>query len=58
VAQLDYYVALAIFKLAAIMEGHVARGLAGKSDPARNAHNIAFVDRITAKGAEIARAAS
>jgi aminoglycoside phosphotransferase (APT) family kinase protein len=56
VEQLDYYVALAIYKLAAIMEGHVARGMAGKSDPARNAQNIAFVDRITATGAELARA--
>ncbi|MDB5425829.1 MAG: hypothetical protein JWQ29_3245, partial [Phenylobacterium sp.] len=32
VEHLDYYVVLAIFKLAAIMEGHVARALAGKSD--------------------------
>ncbi len=55
VARLDYYVALAIFKLAAIMEGHVARGMSGKSDPARNAFNISFVDRITAKGVEIAK---
>jgi hypothetical protein len=35
----------------------VARGLAGKSDPSRNAYNINFVDTITAKGAEIARGA-
>jgi aminoglycoside phosphotransferase (APT) family kinase protein len=52
---LDYYVVLAIFKLAAIMEGHVARGLAGKSDPARVASDRAFVDRIAAKAYEIAR---
>jgi aminoglycoside phosphotransferase (APT) family kinase protein len=55
VEQLDYYVVLAIFKLAAIMEGHVARGMAGKSDPARVAHDRAFVDRITAKAYEIAK---
>jgi len=52
---LDYYVVLAMFKLGAIMEGHVARGMTGKSDPTRNAHNIAFVDRIMAKAGEIAR---
>jgi aminoglycoside phosphotransferase (APT) family kinase protein len=56
VERLDYYVVLAIFKLAAIMEGHVARGLAGKSDPARVASDRAFVDRIAAKAYEIARA--
>jgi aminoglycoside phosphotransferase (APT) family kinase protein len=55
IARLDYYVVLAIFKLAAIMEGHVARGLAGKSDPSRVAFNRDFVDRITAKAYEIAR---
>ena len=55
VERLDYYVVLAIFKLAAIMEGHVARGLAGKSDPSRVAYNRGFVDRITAKAHEIAR---
>jgi aminoglycoside phosphotransferase (APT) family kinase protein len=54
VEHLDYYVVLAIFKLAAIMEGHVARGLAGKSDPARVKFNADFVDRITAKAHEIA----
>jgi aminoglycoside phosphotransferase (APT) family kinase protein len=31
IARLNFYIVLAIFKLAAIMEGHVARGLAGKS---------------------------
>jgi aminoglycoside phosphotransferase (APT) family kinase protein len=55
IERLDYYVVLAIFKLAAIMEGHVARGLAGKSDPSRIAYNRDFVDRITAKAYEIAR---
>jgi len=55
VERLDYYVVLAIFKLAAIMEGHVARGLAGKSDPSRIKFNADFVDRITAKAVEIAR---
>jgi aminoglycoside phosphotransferase (APT) family kinase protein len=55
VERLDYYVVLAIFKLAAIMEGHVARGLAGKSDPSRIKFNSDFVDRITAKAVEIAR---
>ncbi len=54
---LPFYVNLAIFKLAAIMEGHVARGLAGKSDPERVRHNADFVDRITAKGATLAQAA-
>jgi aminoglycoside phosphotransferase (APT) family kinase protein len=54
VEQLDYYVVLAIFKLAAIMEGHVARALAGKSDPSRAEHHRQFVDRITAKAHEIA----
>jgi aminoglycoside phosphotransferase (APT) family kinase protein len=54
VERLDYYVVLAIFKLAAIMEGHVARGLAGKSDPSRVDYNTGFVDRITAKAREIA----
>jgi aminoglycoside phosphotransferase (APT) family kinase protein len=55
---LTFYVCLAIFKLAAIMEGHVARGLSGKSDPERVKHNASFVDRITAKGAELAKHAS
>jgi hypothetical protein len=36
------------------MEGHVARGLAGKSDPSRVDYNTGFVDRITAKAREIA----
>jgi aminoglycoside phosphotransferase (APT) family kinase protein len=52
---IDYYVVLAIFKLAAIMEGHVARSLAGKSDPAAAQGHIAFVDRIAAKAYEIAK---
>jgi aminoglycoside phosphotransferase (APT) family kinase protein len=56
VERLDYYVVLAIFKLAAIMEGHVARGMSGKSDPSRNTYNINFVNTITAKGVEIAKA--
>lgn len=56
VDQLDYYVVLAMFKLAAIMEGHVARGMSGKSDPARLPRNIEFVDTITAKAVELARA--
>src|SRR6185503_17871577 len=55
VERLDYYAVLAIFKLAAIMEGHVARGMAGKSDPSRIRFNADFVDRITAKAVEIAR---
>jgi len=33
VAHLDYYVVLAKFKLAALLEGHYARSLAGKGDP-------------------------
>jgi aminoglycoside phosphotransferase (APT) family kinase protein len=57
VARLDYYVVLAIFKLAAIMEGHVARALAGKSDPSAAQSHAQFVDRIAAKAVEIARAA-
>jgi aminoglycoside phosphotransferase (APT) family kinase protein len=57
VEHLDFYVVLAIFKLAAIMEGHVARGLAGKSDPARVKSDAEFVDRITAKAVTLARAA-
>jgi aminoglycoside phosphotransferase (APT) family kinase protein len=56
VKHLTFYIALAIFKLAAIMEGHVARGLAGKSDPAQVKYNSDFVDRITAKGVALARA--
>lgn len=55
VERLDYYVVLAIFKLAAIMEGHVARGMAGKSDPALLESNRQFVDKITAKAVEIAK---
>jgi aminoglycoside phosphotransferase (APT) family kinase protein len=58
VAQLDYYVVLAIFKLAAIMEGHVARSLAGKSDPGAAKGHAEFVDRISAKAYEIAQAAA
>ncbi|MDB5422726.1 MAG: hypothetical protein JWQ29_142, partial [Phenylobacterium sp.] len=54
VEHLDYYVVLAIFKLAAIMEGHVARALAGKSDPSAAKSHAAFVDRISAKAHEIA----
>ncbi len=56
VEHLDFYVVLAIFKLAAIMEGHVARGLAGKSDPSQVRYNADFVDRITAKAVALARA--
>lgn len=55
VARLDYYVVLAMFKLAAIMEGHVARSLTGKSDPSLAQRHISFVDGITAKAVEIAR---
>ncbi len=33
VEHLDYYVVLAKFKLAALLEGHYARALAGKGDP-------------------------
>ena len=55
VEHLDYYVVLAIFKLAAIMEGHVARAVAGKSDPSRAQNHREFVDRITAKAVEIAQ---
>jgi aminoglycoside phosphotransferase (APT) family kinase protein len=55
VAHIDYYVVLAIFKLAAIMEGHVARALAGKSDPSAARSHAGFVDRIAAKAYEIAR---
>jgi len=55
VEHLDYYVILAIFKLAAIMEGHLARALAGKSDPSAAERYREFVDRITAKAVEIAR---
>lgn len=55
VEHLDYYVILAIFKLAAIMEGHVARALAGKSDPAQASRHSEFVDRISAKAVEIAK---
>lgn len=57
VEHLNFYVILAIFKLAAIMEGHVARGLAGKSDPGQVQYNADFVDRITAKAVALARAA-
>ena len=56
VDRLDYYVVLAIFKLAAIMEGHVARALAGKSDPSAARSHADFVDRISAKALEIAKA--
>jgi len=56
VERLTFYVVLAIFKLAAIMEGHVARGLAGKSDPGQVRYNADFVDRITAKAVALARA--
>jgi aminoglycoside phosphotransferase (APT) family kinase protein len=55
VEHLDYYVILAIFKLAAIMEGHLARALAGKSDRSAAERYREFVDRITAKAVEIAR---
>ena len=55
VERLDYYVVLAIFKLAAIMEGHVARALAGKSDPSGAQGHAEFVDRISAKAFEIAK---
>jgi len=58
VERLDYYVVLAIFKLAAIMEGHVARALAGKSDPSAATRHAEFVDRIAAKALEIARGAA
>lgn len=58
VEHLTFYIALAIFKLAAIMEGHVARGVAGKSDPAQVEYNSKFVDRITAKGVALAKAKS
>lgn len=56
VDRLTFYVVLAIFKLAAIMEGHVARGLAGKQDPSQIEYNAGFVDRITAKAVALARA--
>ena len=55
VEHLDYYVVLAIYKLAAIMEGHVARALAGKSDPSMAAQHTKFVDTISAKAYEIAK---
>jgi aminoglycoside phosphotransferase (APT) family kinase protein len=57
IENLNYYIVLAIFKLAAIMEGQVARGLAGKQDPSRVQYNIGFVDGITAKAEALVRAA-
>jgi aminoglycoside phosphotransferase (APT) family kinase protein len=55
IEHLTFYIVLAIFKLAAIMEGHVARSLAGKEDSARARHDVEFVDRITAKAHALAR---
>ena len=57
VSDLDFYIVLAIFKLAAIMEGHLARALAGKGETSRAEFYGEFVLRIMAKAAEIARRA-
>jgi hypothetical protein len=47
-----------IFRPAAINGRPYGAGLLGKSDSERVKHNAAFVDRITAKGAEFAKHAS
>jgi aminoglycoside phosphotransferase (APT) family kinase protein len=54
---LDFYIVLAIFKLASIMEGHLARAMAGKGETSRVGFYGDFVLRIVAKAAEIARRA-
>lgn len=54
---LDFYIVLAIFKLASIMEGHLARAMAGKGETSRVEFYRDFVLRIIAKAEEIARRA-
>jgi aminoglycoside phosphotransferase (APT) family kinase protein len=51
IENLTYYMVLAQFKLATIMEGHVARARAGK----QVSGSTAFVDRLIAKAQEMAR---
>jgi aminoglycoside phosphotransferase (APT) family kinase protein len=57
IGDLDFYIVLAIFKLASIMEGHLARAMAGKGDTSRVEFYSEFVLRIVAKAEEIARMA-
>jgi aminoglycoside phosphotransferase (APT) family kinase protein len=57
IRDLDFYIVLAIFKLASIMEGHLARAMAGKGEASRADFYGEFVLRIMAKAEEIARQA-
>jgi len=55
IGHLQYYLILAQFKLAVLMERHYARSLIGRNDPARGEYSRLHVLRLVAKAEVMAR---